>query len=136
MAALAVSAVLGAAAQAAPRADTDVVFEYSAPDISEGGDHVTWDWTVMNNTGHSVSRVVFTTKITPTVVVTRVSPRCEVPAQGSHTIRCTFPGLDAGAAQEGVIEADLPAGLEGSVNISGRVTWQNPAAKAIAPADR
>ncbi|AWZ07736.1 hypothetical protein DRB96_12650 [Streptomyces sp. ICC1] len=90
----------------------------------------------MNNTGRSVSRVVFTSKITPTVVVTRVSPGCEVPAQDAKTIRCTFPALDAGAAQEGVIEADLPADLEGSVNISGSVTWQNPAAKAIAPGDR
>ncbi|MFD3876202.1 hypothetical protein [Streptomyces sp. NPDC058623] len=134
LAALAISAVFGTTTHASPRAGDDVVFTYDAPDLSDDGDHVIWNWTVRNNNSHSVAHVVLTSKITPKVSVTRVSEGCEV--QDSSTIRCTIPTLAAGASREGVIEADLPADLDGSVQISGRVTWQNPAAKSVTPENR
>ncbi|USQ85619.1 hypothetical protein NFX46_18720 [Streptomyces phaeoluteigriseus] len=124
LAAVVASAVLGTPTHAAPRADNEVAFTYEAPEISDEGDHVTWHWALANQTDHPVSSVVLTSKITPQVPVTTVTEGCEV--QDASTIVCTFPTMKAGENREGTIEADLPEDLQGSLTISGRVTWQNP----------
>jgi hypothetical protein len=99
----------------------DVEFSYSAPEISEEGDHVTWSWEVRNSGNHDAKKVVMTHRLTPVLPITYVSDPCEA---AGDTIKCKWETLAAGEAVQGVIEADLPENLSGSVGIKGRIVWQ------------
>lgn len=123
----ALGAVVAALLAAVPAAavaqyEGDVEFAYEAPEISEEGDHVTWHWTMQNKEDHPVSKVVMTHRLTPAVPVTYVSSPCEVVGDA---VKCRWETLKPGEEVEGTIEADLPEELTGSVNVKGRVVWQN-----------
>jgi hypothetical protein len=118
----------------------DVEFSYSPPEVSEEGDHVAWDWTAVNRDASSATKVVITHRLTPALSVSHVSAPCDVDGQ---IIRCRWDVLRPGEKVQGVIEADLPSDLSGSVRISGRVVWErngrtpagNTPSLAFAPAE-
>ncbi|MDG4858531.1 hypothetical protein P8605_10270 [Streptomyces sp. T-3] len=107
----------------APTASADEVIEfvYTAPEFSEEGDRVTWNWTLTNRGDQTVDKVVLVHKLTPSLPVTNASDRCTVVDQA---IQCEYGSVDAGELREGKLEADVPSDLQGSPQISGQVTWQ------------
>lgn len=113
------------AAQAASsaRAADDAEFHYSAPEISEAGDHVTWHWYITNRGAKAAHKVVLTHTIEPNLAITSVSGPCTVDKARS-VVKCTWDQLSAGQSADGAIGAELPEDLSGSAHIKGRVTWQ------------
>ncbi|WP_067477679.1 DUF11 domain-containing protein [Actinomadura hibisca] len=119
----------GAVALAAPLSATalpahaaaKVDFLYSAPEISAEGDSVTWDWTVRNSGGEAVDKVVLVHRLTPQLKVTSVSAPCKVLAT---SVRCDYGRLATAGRKKGTLVAAIPATTSGSVQITGRVTWQ------------
>ena len=99
----------------------NVEHTYAAPEISEEGDHVTWQWTVTNTGDQIAHKVVMTHKITPNVAVTSLPVQC---APSGETIRCDYVALAPGEEAEGSPEPDLPQDASEAVRISGRVTWE------------
>lgn len=140
------AAVLGTSlAMAAPAAAADhtnghaagkVEFTYDAPEIAESGDTVTWRWTLANTGDEGVDKVVLTHKLTPKLKVSSVEDLCTVKDEG---IRCEYGSVDAGEKHNGTLVATLPPNVSGTVQINGRVTWQQavttgPPPKAVATA--
>ncbi|MBO2445760.1 DUF11 domain-containing protein [Actinomadura barringtoniae] len=119
------AALLGTAlpghAEARHAAIGKVEFVYSAPEVAEAGDSVTWRWTVKNVGGESVDKVVLTHKLTPALKVKTVDEPCEA---GQTSIRCEYGTLKAGEKRQGTVVAVLPPETSGTVQINGRVTWQ------------
>ncbi|GAA3229611.1 hypothetical protein [Actinocorallia longicatena] len=116
------------------RAAGDVEFGYSAPEISEDGDHVLWKWTVTNRGSRAAHDVVMTHKLLPALPVTSVSGPCKA---AGDTVRCRWATLAGGRSARGVIKAELPENLMGTVNIKGRIVWRRDVAPdpvAAAPA--
>ncbi|KJK58391.1 DUF11 domain-containing protein [Saccharothrix sp. ST-888] len=113
------------AAQAASsvRAAGDVQFQYSAPEISDAGDHVTWHWNVTNSGAKAAHEVVMTHRIEPNLPITSVSGPCTVD-KARAVVTCTWDQLSAGQRADGAIGAELPEDLSGSVHIKGRIVWQ------------
>jgi len=102
----------------------DVEFSYSPPEISAEGDRVVWKWTAVNRDSRPATMVVITHRIARVLPVSYVSWPCAVDGE---TIKCQWDSLQPGQEVQGLIEADLPSGLSGSVRISGRVTWRHAA---------
>ncbi|MEU5881343.1 hypothetical protein [Spirillospora sp. NPDC047279] len=103
-----------------------VEFTYSAPEVAEAGDTVTWRWSVKNVGGESVNKVLLTHKLTPMLKVRSVDAPCAVTATA---IRCEYGTMKAGEERKGVVVAELPSDASGTVQINGRMTWQQgPAA--------
>ena len=103
---------------------SNITFSYSAPEISEDGDHVDWTWTLTNDGDATADNVVFTSRINPdTLKVTGVSGdgQSEITNYGT---RVTFASVAPGLTLTGSLGVDLPADLSGSVSISGRAVWQ------------
>ncbi|WP_455353836.1 hypothetical protein [Streptomyces sp. SYSU K217416] len=99
-----------------------VEFSYTAPDISEEGDVVTWHWSIVNNGSKPVTKVVFTHRVTPTLAFDRVTGPSEVVGE---VVKSRWETLEAGEKSEGTITVALPEDLTGAVQINGRVVWQN-----------
>jgi hypothetical protein len=99
----------------------DVEFSYSAPAISEEGDQVVWNWTAVNRDSRTATKVVITHRITPSLPVSYVSWPCDIEGEA---IKCRWDAIKPGEEVRGIVEADLPAGLMGSVQINGRAVWQ------------
>lgn len=99
----------------------DVEFSYSAPVISENGDQVVWNWTAVNRDSQPATQVVITHRITPSMPVTYVSWPCAIDGEA---IKCRWDTMKPGEEVRGIVEADLPAGLKGSVQINGRAVWK------------
>ncbi|MFI5807715.1 hypothetical protein [Streptomyces sp. NPDC051561] len=116
------SAEAQAPTRAALRAEDGVTFAYDAAQINEEGDHVSWRWTMTNNSDAPVSQVVLTHQISPWLPPTRLTGPCEVVGE---SVKCRWQTLQPGEQAEGNIEADLPDDLNGSVQINGRITWQS-----------
>ncbi|GAA1547497.1 hypothetical protein GCM10009678_32600 [Actinomadura kijaniata] len=130
--ALALGGCLLAAPPIQAAAPGKVEFVYTAPKVSRAGDSVTWGWSIRNNGGEPVEKVVLTHRFRPVMKVRSVSARCRVL---KDAIRCEYGSLKAGEARSGVIVAEVPATAAGNVQINGRVTWQQRgAAPAPAPA--
>ncbi|AWZ05690.1 MULTISPECIES: hypothetical protein [unclassified Streptomyces] len=102
-----------------------VEFAYEAPEISEEGDVVTWHWVIVNNGSEPVTKVVLTHRVTPTVVFDRLTGPSEVVGE---VVKSRWETLGAGEKSEGTITAALPEDLTGTVQINGRVVWQNATA--------
>ncbi|WP_329394748.1 hypothetical protein [Streptomyces melanogenes] len=112
----------GPAPHAAPTpAIGKVEFTYSAPEVSENGDEVTWTWTVRNTGTTKADKVVLTHKTTPVLKAKSVPSACEA---GETSVRCEYGTLQAGESREGKAVFNLPADLNSTVQINGRVTWQ------------
>lgn len=99
-----------------------VEFAYTAPDISEEGDVVTWHWSIVNNGSKPVTKVVLTHRVTPTLAFGSLTGPSEVVGE---LVKSRWETLGAGEKSEGTITATLPEDLSGSVQINGRVIWQN-----------
>jgi len=108
-------------AEARQAAIGKVEFVYSAPEVAEAGDSVTWRWTVKNVGSEGVDKVVLTHKLTPALKVKTVDEPCEA---GQTSIRCEYGSLKAGEKRQGTVVAVLPPETSGTVQINGRVTWQ------------
>ena len=100
-----------------------MVFGYDPPDISEDGSHVTWHWTLTNESADDAVEVTLLHHLTPALDQVRATAPCTVIPKG---IRCHYGKIEAGTSVEGTIDADLPSDLTGSVKINGRITWQAP----------
>ncbi|WAU82498.1 hypothetical protein O1Q96_23795 [Streptomyces sp. Qhu-G9] len=126
MLALSATALAGSAMVNAPHALAagSIEYAYSAPELSEEGDHVTWQWTVTNTGDQSAHNVVMTHKITPSLPVTSLPQQC---TPSGETIRCGYGTLAPGERVEGSLGADLPENTSGPARISGRVTWESAA---------
>ncbi|MGI5164340.1 hypothetical protein ACQEU3_08305 [Spirillospora sp. CA-253888] len=120
--------LLAAPLAAAPaHADTPagkVGFVYSAPQISVDGGNVTWDWTVTNGVGAPVDKVVLTHRFTPQLKVVSASAPCEVVEK---TVRCDYGRLANAGRKKGTLVAAIPPEAAGTVQVTGRVTWQRSA---------
>ncbi|MFI0449554.1 hypothetical protein [Actinomadura sp. 6N118] len=104
-----------------------IVFNYSAPDVADAGDTVTWRWTIKNTGGESAEKVVLTHRLTPKLKIRSVKKPCEVT---ETSIRCRYGTLKAGQKRQGTLAAELPPDASGNVQINGRVTWHHgPAAE-------
>src|SRR5258708_26120287 len=103
----------------AQAADGQVQFVYGSPVID--GDHVSWTWTLTNQTTQVAKQVTLTHHLSTAVTITRVSAPCVAAAA---VIRCTYSALNAGQSVGGSIEGALPADRSGGVGINGRVTRQ------------
>ncbi|MFC6883919.1 hypothetical protein, partial [Actinomadura yumaensis] len=106
-----------------------VEFRYSAPEVADAGDTVTWKWTIRNRGTDPVDKVVLDHRLTPRLKTEKVTTPCK-PVQ--RTIRCDYGALRPGQVKKGALTAKIPANASGSVQIHGRVTWQL-AKKAVAP---
>ncbi|WP_067817901.1 hypothetical protein [Actinomadura kijaniata] len=126
--ALALGGCLLAAPPVQAAAPGRVEFVYTAPEVSRAGDSVTWGWSIRNNGGEPVEKVVLTHRFRPVMKVRSVSARCRVL---KDAIRCEYGSLKAREARSGVIVAEVPATAAGNVQINGRVTWQQ---RGAAPA--
>lgn len=119
---MAVSALAVLPAHASARATSDVQFAYDPPQISDDGSHVTWHWTMENKGSDEASHVTLVHRLSPALNGVKASTPCEVtPAKA---VRCRWESVPAGGTEQGTIEADLPPNMSGSVQISGRITWQ------------
>ncbi|WP_327351463.1 hypothetical protein [Streptomyces sp. NBC_01304] len=120
---LAVTALTGLGVLNSPTAtaDADLTFVYGEPEISEQGHRLGWTWKLTNTGDRTARHVVLTHRLTPHLPVTRVSRECVV---AGETIRCEYAGIAAGDEIEGRVDADVPRGIQESVRINGRVTYQ------------
>ncbi|KAB2347461.1 DUF11 domain-containing protein [Actinomadura rudentiformis] len=107
-----------------------IVFNYSAPDVADAGDKVTWRWTIKNTGGEGVEKVVLTHRLTPKLKVRAVSKPCVV---AETSIQCRYGTLKAGQKRQGTLAAELAPSTSGTVQINGRVTWQQGPAADQAP---
>ncbi|MFD3588133.1 hypothetical protein [Streptomyces sp. NPDC058683] len=123
---LTVIALIGPGAMAPPAsasaAGSGVEFVYSAPEISEQGDTVTWDWTVTNRGDAGIRNIVMTHTITPKLTVTQASAGCEI---GAAATKCRYGNMAAGGKVTGTLVARLPDEVSGNVEIRGRLTWES-----------
>ena len=103
-----------------------VVFAYDPPAISEDGSHVTWHWKLTNQGGETANQVTLLHRLAPSLDNVTASAPCTA---GQKVIRCHYDSIAAGASKEGTIDADLPPDLSGTVQISGRITWQSTGTK-------
>jgi hypothetical protein len=103
----------------AQAADGQIQFVYGSPVID--GDHVSWTWTLTNQTTQVAKQVTLTHHLSTAVTITKVSAPCVAAAA---VIRCTYTALDTGQSIKGSIEGALSADRSGGVGINGRVTWQ------------
>lgn len=120
-----------APAQAAPAyaADTapatsKIEFSYAAPDVAETGDHVTWGWTLENKGGLQADRVIVIHNLSAKTPVRQMSEGCT--AQGT-VVRCVYGAMAPGQKRTGSIDTGLPGDVDGAVQISARVIWQQGA---------
>ncbi|WP_433335269.1 hypothetical protein [Spirillospora sp. CA-294931] len=115
------AAALPAQARTAEPAAAKVDFAYSSPEIADAGDKVTWHWTIKNSGTMDVHKVVLTHKLTPMLKMASVSPGCKALATA---VRCEYGLLAKGVSRTGTLVAQIPAEASGTVQINGRVTWQ------------
>ena len=116
-----------AAAQPAPKpAAADVRFVYGPPQISTDGGHVTWRWTLTNNGPGAADNVVLVHTLTPPLKITKLADECKVTKGG---VSCSYASIADGAKKVGALEAELTPEMSGTVEINGRVTWQQGSAK-------
>lgn len=117
-------AVLPAHASVARSASSasDVQFAYDPPQISDDGTHVTWRWTMQNRGTDEAAHVTLLHKLDPSLNGIKASAPCEITT--AKAVRCRWESVPGGGTEQGTIEADLPANMSGTVQISGRITWQ------------
>jgi hypothetical protein len=121
LAGLGAPAILAApAVAAAAPAAADVGFDYGSPRISADGEHVTWRWTLRNNGPGAAGGVVLVHRITPQLKISRMPKECRAI---KAAISCAYGTIQAGRRRIGELEAEL-RGVSGTVEINGRVTWQ------------
>lgn len=107
-----------------------IVFNYSAPDVADAGDTVTWRWTIKNTGSESVEKVVLTHRLTPKLKIRAVKKPCVVT---ETSIQCRYGTLKAGQKRQGTLRAELPPAASGNVQINGRVTWHQGSAVEQVP---
>ncbi|MFC1409439.1 hypothetical protein ACEZCY_09890 [Streptacidiphilus sp. N1-12] len=108
-------------------------FSYETPQISEETDHVTWEWTATNTGAATVTQVTLTSSLSPYALqFTKSSGDGDSTITGS-TVKTRFATVAPGVTLRGTLEADLPADLDGPVQISGRVTWKDAAQAETVP---
>lgn len=91
--------------------------------IAEEGDSVTWNWQVVNPLPGAVKEVVLSHRISPSIPIKSASGPSGIVGEG---VKSRWATLAAGEKAEGQIIVKLPEDLNGSVQISGRLTWTNP----------
>lgn len=115
-----------AAARPAPRpaansAAADIRFTYESPRVSPDGDHLTWRWTLRNTGPGAAGDVVLVHRLTPPLKISRLPRECRAIAHGAS---CSYGTIKAGQRRTGSLDAELSRDVSGTVEIHGRVTWQ------------
>lgn len=117
-----VSAFAVLPAHASARAAGDMQLAYDLPQLLDDGSHVAWHWTMRNKGSDNASHVTLMHRLNPALNGVKASGPCEVtPAKA---VRCRWESVPAGGTEQGTIEAELPANMSGTVQVSGRITWQ------------
>src|SRR5262245_18201837 len=128
-AAVAAATVPAAATAAAPRARkpaaADVKFAYDEPRISVDGEHVIWRWRLTNAGSGSAAGVVLVHRLMPSLRISRSTRECRVIAGG---VSCSYGIIKAGQRSMGALTADLSREMSCTVEIHGRVAWQQGSA--------
>jgi phage baseplate assembly protein gpV len=105
----------------APPAAADVKLAYAAPRVAADGDHLVWRWTLTNEGAGSAGGVVLVHRLTPALKISRLAKECRAIASG---VSCSYGTIKAGQRKAGSLEAELSRDVSGTVEINGRVTWQ------------
>jgi hypothetical protein len=134
---LGATATTATATAAAPRAPkpsaADVTFFYDAPQISADGEHVIWRWRLTNAGSGSAAGVVLVHRLVPRLRISRMTRECRGIAGG---VSCSYGTIKAGQRRRGALTANLSREMSGTVEIRGRVAWQEGSAgQAGADAD-
>jgi hypothetical protein len=104
-----------------PPVAADVKFVYAAPRISADGEHVTWRWTLTNAGSGAAADVVLVNHLTPQLKISNMSKECRAIA---NAVSCSYGKINAGERRTGALGAELSRDVSGTVEITGRVTWQ------------
>jgi phage baseplate assembly protein gpV len=116
-----------AAAQSAPEpapatsAAADVKLDYDPPQVAADGEHLVWRWTLTNKGSGAAGGVVLVHRLTPALKISHVAKECRAIASG---VSCSYGTIKAGQRKAGSLEAELSSDVSGTVEINGRVTWQ------------
>jgi hypothetical protein len=121
LASAAAAAQLPASEPPAPAAAADVKLTYSAPRVAADGEHLVWRWTLTNEGSGAAAGVVLVHRLTPALKISRLAKECRAIASG---ISCSYGTIKAGQRRAGSLEAELSRDVSGTVEINGRVTWQ------------
>jgi phage baseplate assembly protein gpV len=125
------SAAAAATAQPAPvpspakSAAADVKLAYDSPQVSADGEHLVWRWTLTNEGSGAAGGVVLVHRLTPALKISHLAKECRAIASG---VSCSYGTIKAGQRKAGSLEAELSRDVSGTVEINGRVTWQQGAA--------
>jgi hypothetical protein len=98
-----------------------LVFDYDTPQISGDGDHITWHWSMVNMGTVTASHVLLIQQFNRPLDQVKASAPCEV---SGTVVRCRFASVPAGGREEGTVEGDIPGDASGTIQINGRITWQ------------
>jgi len=121
------AAAAAAAAQSAPEpapatsAAADVKLDYDSPQVAADGEHLVWRWTLTNKGSGAAGGVVLFHRLTPALKISHVAKECRAIASG---VSCSYGTIKAGQRKAGSLEAELSSDVSGTVEINGRVTWQ------------
>lgn len=121
VAAQATAAVRAVPRSPSPRAVADIKFDYAAPRVAADGEHVTWRWTLTNAGSGAATDVILVHHLTPQLKISTMSKECRAIA---NTISCSYGRIKAGERRTGALGAELSRDVSGTVEINGRVTWQ------------
>lgn len=131
-AAVVTGASLGTAAAPAPAfadmpqvagvaAVSKIDFVYATPVIAENGDKLTWRWTVSNSGDLDAFQVIVMHRLGGSMQIRRLSAGCTA---SGVAIRCAYGRIAPGQKRTGSVEVELSEDVQGTLQISGRVTWQ------------
>jgi hypothetical protein len=111
-----------AAARSAPQpAAADVKFAYDAPRVTADGDNIIWRWTLTNAGPGAAADVVLVHHLTPPLKISQLPRECRAVGDG---VSCSYGTIKAGQRRTGALKAELFRDTSGTLEITGRVTWQ------------
>ena len=105
----------------ATSAAADVKLAYSAPKVAADGEHLVWRWTLTNEGSGAAGGVVLVHRLTPALKISHLAKECRAIASG---VSCSYGTIKPGQRRAGSLDAELSRDVSGTVEINGRVTWQ------------
>jgi hypothetical protein len=105
----------------APAPAADVKLAYDAPRMAADGERLVWRWRLTNEGSGAAGGVILVHRLTPPLKISRLAKECRAIASG---VSCSYGTIKAGTRRAGSLEAELSRDVSGTVEINGRVTWQ------------
>jgi hypothetical protein len=115
----------------APPPAADLKLAYDAPQVTADGEHLIWRWTLTDEGPRAAGGVVLVHRLTPTLKISRLAKECRAIASG---ISCSYGTIEAGQRRVGSLKAELSHDAPGTVEINGRVTYQQGTAGPVGSA--